>query len=70
MYAPKILTVLLSEKTLITIESEYQKNLQKETIDESLLVEIKDYLGNVRSALDYLWHKIPSLLLFRGKQHT
>jgi len=43
------------------IEAEYQKCLKEENIPDSLLVDIKDYLGNLRSALDYIWHKIPSV---------
>jgi len=48
-----------AERSLIDIEYEYQKYLKEERIPDSLLVEIKDCLGNLRSALDYLWHKIP-----------
>jgi hypothetical protein len=43
------------------IEVEYQKCLKEEKIPDNLLVDIKDYLGNLRSALDYIWHKIPSV---------
>ncbi|MBT7483726.1 hypothetical protein HN680_03055, partial [Candidatus Peregrinibacteria bacterium] len=45
---------------LLIIEKEYQKCLTEEEIPEDLLVDIKDYLANLRTALDYLWHKIPS----------
>lgn len=48
-----------AKSDLGSIESEYQSHLQSQTIPEGLLVEIKDYLGNLRSALDYLWNKIP-----------
>lgn len=50
-----------AERSLVDIEYEYQKYLKEERIPDSLLVEIKDYLGNLRSALDYLWHKIPNV---------
>ena len=43
------------------IEEEYQKCLKEEKIPDSLLVDIKDYLGNLRSALDYIWYKIPGV---------
>lgn len=43
------------------IKEEYQKCLREENIPDSLLVDIKDYLGNLRSALDYLWYKIPGV---------
>lgn len=46
---------------LPAIEEEYLKCLKEENIPENLLVEIKDYLANLRSALDYLWHKIPGV---------
>lgn len=39
------------------IENEYQKNLQNQSIAGTLLVEIKDFLGNLRSALDYIFQK-------------
>jgi hypothetical protein len=50
-----------AEKSIIIIEGEYQKYLRGENIPESLLVEIKDCLSNLRSALDYLWCKIPGV---------
>jgi hypothetical protein len=43
------------------IEVEYLKCLKEEKIPDSLLVDIKDYLGNLRSALDYIWYKIPGV---------
>jgi hypothetical protein len=46
--------------TLIILESEYTKSLHVQTIHDSLLVEIKDYLGNLRSGLDYLNAMIPN----------
>lgn len=48
-----------AEKALAIIESEYNKQILKQTINDNLLGEIKDYLGNLRSTLDFLWHKIP-----------
>jgi len=46
---------------LSKINEEYLECLKKEKIPDSLLVDIKDYLGNLRSALDYLWYKIPNV---------
>lgn len=43
------------------IEEAYSKCLKEKEIPDSLLVEIKDFLGNLRSALDYIWHKIPGV---------
>jgi len=50
-----------ANKSLPVIEQDYSKYLKEETIPESLLVDIKDYLANLRTALDYLWHKIPNI---------
>lgn len=50
-----------ADSLLPVIEQQYSKCLQEEKIPENLLVEIKDYLANLRTALDYLWHKIPSI---------
>jgi len=41
-----------------TIEQWYNNSLEKQNIDYDLLVEIKDFLWNLRSGLDYLWNKI------------
>jgi len=41
------------------IEEAYLDCLKEKEIPDSLLVEIKDFLGNLRSALDYAWHKLP-----------
>lgn len=46
---------------LSKFEEEYSKCLREENIPEGLLVDIKDYLGNLRSALDYIWHKVPGV---------
>jgi len=40
------------------IEQEYNKSLTTQNISDDLLVEIKDYLGNLRSSLDYLRSKV------------
>ncbi len=48
-----------ADSSLPGIEIQYSKCLQEEKIPESLLVDIKDYLANLRTALDYLWNKIP-----------
>ncbi|MDO8527898.1 MAG: hypothetical protein Q7T03_09455 [Deltaproteobacteria bacterium] len=47
-----------AESSLIVIEDGYKKSLRETKIGADLLVEIKDYLGNLRSALDYLRKKI------------
>jgi hypothetical protein len=43
---------------LENIISWYNNSLEKQKIDNDLLVEIKDFFGNLRSWLDYLWNKI------------
>jgi len=43
---------------LSKIEAEYKKSLTKQTISDELLVEIKDFFGNLRSSLDYLRGKV------------
>lgn len=53
--------LIKAEKTIPKIEEEYLKCLKEEKIPDSLLVDIKDYLSNLRSALDYVWHKIPNV---------
>lgn len=47
-------------RSLKEIEQHYQEALHSQTLKPALLVEIKDYLGNLRSALDYLNGKIKS----------
>ena len=53
--------IIKSESTILKIEEEYLKCLKEEKIPDSLLVDIKDYLSNLRSVLDYVWHKIPNV---------
>lgn len=48
-----------SKLTLDLIETKYNESLHDQSISDELLVEIKDYLGNLRSSLDYLANKIP-----------
>src|SRR3989344_737042 len=48
-----------AEVILAAIEGEYQKCLDKQTVPSSLLVEVKDCLANLRSALDYSWCRVP-----------
>jgi len=48
-----------SKSTLNLIETKYNESLHDQSISGELLVEIKDYLGNLRSSLDYLANKIP-----------
>jgi len=51
--------VLNKAKRLIEkIEDEYKQSLTSQTVSDELLVDIKDYLGNLRSALDYLRAKV------------
>ncbi len=51
--------VMHKAATLLTlIENEYQKCLYEQLIRDKLLVEIKDFLTNLRTALDYLAKKI------------
>jgi hypothetical protein len=40
------------------IEKEYSQSLTTQKISDELLVDIKDYLGNLRSSLDYLRSKV------------
>lgn len=49
-----------AKSTLDTLEIKYNESLHDQNISDELLVEIKDYLGNLRSALDYIWNKISS----------
>jgi hypothetical protein len=53
--------MIKAKQSLGDIEHKYQRYLRKENIPENLLVEIKDCLSNLRSALDYIWHKIPGV---------
>lgn len=48
-----------AEQSVTVIEAEYQKCLNAQTIPDNLLVEVKDCLSNMRSALDYGWCKLP-----------
>lgn len=51
--------VLNKAKVLIEkIEAEYKNSLSTQNVSDDLLVDIKDYLGNLRSALDYLRAKV------------
>ena len=52
--------LLESKNRLPGIEAEYIKSLHNTNIDSQLLVDIKAYLSDLRSALDYLNHKIPN----------
>jgi hypothetical protein len=47
-----------AKTTLDLIEQKYNESLHDQEISSELLVEIKDYLGNLRSALDYLRNKV------------
>lgn len=50
--------LLKSNDALVRIEVGYNNALYFQKIPDSLLVEIKDYLGNIRSALDFINAKI------------
>lgn len=53
--SPNIEAVLAkAAKTLDEIQSQYSQALNAKDVSEKLLLEIKDYLGNLKSALDYL----------------
>ncbi len=47
-----------TKTTLDLIEQKYNESLHDQEISSELLVEIKDYLGNLRSSLDYLRSKV------------
>lgn len=47
-----------AEKSLKSIEEEYNKALYDQNVSDELLADIKDYLGNLKSPLDYLSKKI------------
>lgn len=47
-----------AKSTLALIEQKYNESLHDQNISSDLLVEIKDYLGNLRSSLDYLRSKV------------
>jgi hypothetical protein len=50
--------LLKSKDTLVRIEVGYKNALYLQKIPDSLLVDIKDYLGNLRSAMDFINAKI------------
>jgi len=47
-----------AKTTLDLVEQKYNESLHDKEISSELLVEIKDYLGNLRSSLDYLRNKV------------
>ena len=47
-----------AKRLLVNIEKEYKKSLNERKVSSELLVEIKDYFGNLRSSLDYLRRKV------------
>lgn len=47
-----------AEVKLPEIMKEYDNSLHDKTVKSALKIEIKDYFGNLRSALDYLAHEI------------
>ncbi|HEX8514564.1 MAG TPA: hypothetical protein VF868_00085 [Bacteroidia bacterium] len=48
--------VLHGKQTLDKIKSAYEESLNEQTIKKSLLIEIKNFMENLRSALDYSAH--------------
>jgi hypothetical protein len=48
--------VLHGKQTLDKIKSAYEESLHEQTIKKSLLIEIKNFMENLRSALDYSAH--------------
>lgn len=47
-----------AEDILIEVKSKYEQNLQKKITPDDLLVDVKDFVGNLKSSLDYLRKKI------------
>ncbi len=45
-----------SKKNLISIKAEYDNSLKDKEVKKSLLIEIKNFMENLRSALDYTAH--------------
>lgn len=53
-------TILMTASSQLQfIESQYSQSLHSQNISNELLSNIKDYLGNLRSSLDYLVNKFP-----------
>ena len=48
--------VFHAERAIGQIQSEYSSSLNEKTIKKSLLIEIKNFMENLRSALDYAAH--------------
>lgn len=48
--------VIHGKQTLDKIKSAYEESLHEQTIKKSLLIEIKNFMENLRSALDYSAH--------------
>lgn len=49
-----------AQKDFKEIREKYEGCLQEQTIPDELLVEVKDCIANIRSALDYSWCKVPN----------
>lgn len=49
------------ENELQEIEESYQNSLDQQIVPDSLLVEVKSCLSNLRSVLDYIWCKVPNV---------
>lgn len=50
--------LIRAEKLLPKIESDYNNSLHAKAISTDLKIDIKDFMGHLRSALDYLAHDI------------
>lgn len=57
-----------AEATLQRINSEYEKSIESKTISADLRIDIKDYFGNLRSALDYIAKDIVDKYCPKSKQ--
>lgn len=57
-----------AEATLQRISSEYENSLESKTVSADLRIDIKDYFGNLRSALDYIAKDIVDKYCPKSKQ--
>ena len=49
-----------AEKDISAVEKRYADCLNEQTIPDDMLVEVKDCISNIRTALDYAWCKVPN----------
>ena len=57
-----------AEATLQRISGEYENSLESKTVSADLRIDIKDYFGNLRSALDYIAKDIVDKYCPKSKQ--